>query len=82
MVDQVFHYLSQMQDYYICYREDVQDLLSFVCTSNAFFGDNILDQKSLQGYIMKLLNGVIAWRANHQDTVTTLSTKTELLVIS
>ncbi len=57
--DRVFHYLFQKQDYCICYWGDSQDLSSFVCASNASFGNNTLDQKSSQGYIMKLFGGVV-----------------------
>ena len=64
-------------------RGDLEDDTSlFVCASNALFGDNTLDRKSLQGYIMKLLGGPVAWRANKQDTVTTLSTEAELVAVS
>ena len=44
--------------------------------------DNTTDWKSLQGYIITLFGGLIAWRANKQDTVMTLSTEVELLVLS
>ena len=80
--DRVFHYLFRTQDYCICYGGDAQDLSSFVCASDASFGDNTLDRKSSQGYIMKLFGGAVAWRANKQDTVTTSSTEAELLAIS
>ncbi len=79
--DRVFHYLFQTQDYCIRYWGDAQDLSSFIFASNAFFGDNTLDRKSFQGYIMKLFGGEVAWRANKQDTVTSSSTKAELLAI-
>ncbi len=69
--DRVFHYLFQTQDYCIRYRGDAEDLSSFVFAGDAFFGDNTLDQKSSQGYIIKLFGGAVAWRANKQDTVTT-----------
>ena len=53
-------------------RGDAQDLSSFICASDAsLFGDNTLDRKSSQGYIMKLFGGAVPWRANKQDTVTT-----------
>ncbi len=58
--DRVFHYLFQTQDYYIRYKGDEQDLSSFVYASDASFGDNTLDQKSSQGYIMKLFGGAVA----------------------
>ncbi len=79
--DRVFHYLFQTQDYCIRYGGDVQDLSSFVCASDASFGHNTLDQKSSQGYIMKLFGAAVAWRANKKDTVTTSSTEAELLAI-
>jgi hypothetical protein len=51
-------------------------------TSDASFADNTLDRKSSQGYTIKLFGGLIAWRASKQDTVTTLTTKAELLALS
>ena len=50
--------------------------------SNALFADNTLDRKSSQGYAIKLFNGLIAWRASKQDTVTTSTTEAELLALS
>ena len=66
--DRVFHYLFQTQDYCICYWRNAQDLSSFVFPSDASFGDNTLDRKLSQGYIMKLLGGEVALRANKEDT--------------
>ena len=82
--DQVFYYLACTQDHCIRYGgsgDDSQDISLFLCASNASFGDNTIDRKSLQGYIMKLFGGPVAWRANKQDTVTTSSTEAELLAI-
>ncbi|KAK1918692.1 hypothetical protein P3342_001741 [Pyrenophora teres f. teres] len=50
--------------------------------SDASFADNTLDRKSSQGYAIKLFNGIIAWKANKQDTVTTSTTEAELLALS
>ncbi len=58
--DRVFHYLFQTQDYCIRYWGDEQDLSSFVYASDASLSDNTLDQKSSQGYIMKLFGGAVA----------------------
>ena len=83
--DRVFHYLARTQDHCIRYggsRDDSQDISLFLCASDASFGDNTIDQKSSQGYIMKLFGGPVAWQANKQDTVTTSSTEAELLAIS
>ncbi len=60
---------------------DSQDLSSFVFASNASFGDNTLDWKSLQAYIVKFFDGAVASEANKQDTVTTSSTEAELSTI-
>ena len=50
--------------------------------SDASFADNTLDRKSSQAYVMKLFGGVIGWRANKQDTVTTSTTEAELLSLA
>jgi hypothetical protein len=50
--------------------------------SDASFADNTIDRKSSQGYAIKLFGGLISWRANKQDTVTTSTTEAELLALS
>ena len=50
--------------------------------SDASFADNSRDRKSSQGYTVTLFGGIIAWRANKQDTVTTSTTEAELLALS
>jgi hypothetical protein len=55
---------------------------NFVVASDASFADNTADRKSSQAYAMKLFNGLIGWRANKQDTVTTSTTESELLALS
>jgi hypothetical protein len=50
--------------------------------SDASHADNTLDRKSSQGYAIKFFGGLIAWRANKQDTVTTSTTEAELLALS
>ena len=53
----------------------------FICASNALFADNSVNRKSLQGYIIKLFRGLIAWRANKQGIVIALSIEAELLAL-
>lgn len=50
--------------------------------SDSSFGDNTLDRKSSQAYILMLFGGVIGWRASKQDTVTTSTTDAELLSLA
>ena len=53
----------------------------FLVATDASFADN-RDRKSSQAYVMVLFGGVIGWRANKQDTVTTSTTEAELLSLS
>jgi len=55
---------------------------NFEVASDASFADNSIDWKSSQAYAMKLFGGLIGWRANKQDTVTTSKTEAELLALS
>ena len=41
--DRVFYYLAQTQDHCICYGREARDLSSFICASDASFGDNSID---------------------------------------
>jgi len=54
----------------------------FVVASNASFADNSIDRKSSQAYTIKLFGGLVGWRANKQDTVTTSITEAELLALA
>jgi hypothetical protein len=76
-------------DRVLCYLDRTKALaLQFgggndlVVSSDASFADNSIDRKSSQAYTMKLLGGLIGWRANKQDTVTTSTTEAELLALS
>ncbi|OHW89539.1 retrotransposon hobase [Colletotrichum incanum] len=50
--------------------------------SDASFADNSIDRKSSQAFAIKLFGGLIGWRANKQQTVTTSTTEAELLALS
>src|SRR5436190_13013591 len=80
--DRTIQYLYNTKGRALRYEGDDNGARSFICASDASFADNTIDRKSFQGYIMLLFGGPIAWRANKQDTVTTLSTKAELLALS
>jgi hypothetical protein len=55
---------------------------SLEITSDASFADNLPDRKSTQAYTIRLFGGLVAWRSNKQDTVTTSTTEAELLALS
>ncbi|KAE8548982.1 hypothetical protein EYB25_009365 [Talaromyces marneffei] len=54
----------------------------YTVSTDASFGDNTLDRKSSQAYVMTLFGGTIGWQANKQDTVTTSTTEAELLALA
>ena len=76
--DRVLVYLKRYKDYGLQFGGGDD----FVIASDASFADNSLDRKSSQAYAMKLFNGLVGWRANKQDTVTTSTTEAELLALS
>jgi hypothetical protein len=53
----------------------------FTGASNAAYANNP-DRKSSKGYIFSLFGGLINWKASKQKTVTTSTTKAELLALS
>ena len=55
---------------------------NFLVATDTSFTDNSMNQKSSQVYVMILFEGIIRWRANKQNTVTTSTTKAELLLLS
>ena len=77
--DRVLLYLSRYRNLGLQFggKDD-----TFTVASDASFADNTLDRKSSQAYAMKLFGGLIGWRANKQDTVTTSTTEAELLALS
>jgi hypothetical protein len=73
----------------LCYLQSTRFLAlqfgggdDFEVASDASFADNTLDRKSSQAYAMKLFGGLIGWKANKQNTVTTSTTEAELLALS
>jgi hypothetical protein len=54
---------------------------NLVVASDAFFANNSINRKSLQAFAMKLFGGLIGWRANKQNTVTTSTTEAKLLAL-
>jgi len=76
--DQVLHYLHNTRR--LALQLGGED--DFVVASNASFADNSIDRKSSQAYTIKLFGGLVGWRANKQDTVTTSITEAELLALA
>ena len=54
----------------------------FLASSDTSFANNFDTRQSSQGYTFMLFNGAIDWKALKQKTVTTSSTKADLLALS
>ncbi|TIC93799.1 Retrovirus-related Pol polyprotein from transposon TNT 1-94 [Colletotrichum higginsianum] len=81
--DRVLRYLYKTRYLCLCFGAapgSANDALEVA--SDASFGDNTLCRKSSQAFAMKLFGGLVAWRANKQDTVTTSTTEAELLALT
>lgn len=76
--DRVLLYLKRYRDLGLQFGGDD----AFLVASDASFADNTVDRKSSQAYAMRLFGGLIGWRANKQQTVTTSTTEAELLALS
>jgi hypothetical protein len=55
---------------------------NLVVASDAFFADNSTNRKSSQAFAIKLFSGLIGWRANKQNTVTTSIIEIKLLALA
>lgn len=76
--DRVLLYLLRYRDFGLQFGGHDE----FLVASDASFADNTVDRKSSQAYTMQLFGGLIGWRANKQETVTTSTTEAELLALS
>ena len=54
----------------------------FFCASDAAFADDRETRKSTSGFLYKLFGGPTDWHSMKQKTVTTSSTKAELLALT
>jgi hypothetical protein len=52
------------------------------CACDAAYADDITTRRSTEGFLFQLFSGAIDWKSSRQKTVTTSSTKAELLSLS
>jgi hypothetical protein len=80
----VLRYLEYTKHYAIKYEMDSNQVRRtiFLASSDASFADDIETRKSSQGFVFKLFNGAIDWKASRQRSVTTSSTEAELHALS
>jgi hypothetical protein len=76
--DRAFMYLYNTRQLflYFCGQDNL------VIASDASFANNSTNRKSLQAFAIKLFGGLIGWRADKQDIVTTSTTEAELLALA
>jgi hypothetical protein len=77
-VDRALMYLYNIRQLFL--RFGGQDNL--MVASDASFANNSTNRKSSQAFAIKLFSGLIGWRTNKQDTITTLTIKAELLALA
>jgi hypothetical protein len=86
LIDGVIRYLWATRGYIIRYDSQVdggsESARAFICHNNASFANDVIDRKSSQGYTIMLFGGLINYRANRQNTVTTSTIEVELLALS
>jgi hypothetical protein len=86
LIDEIIRYLWATRGYIICYNGQIngesKSAKAFICYNNASFANDVINQKSSQNYIMMLFGGLISYRANRQNTITTSIIEAELLALS
>jgi hypothetical protein len=64
------------------YKTDQNQTQVLKIAADASFADDMSTRRSSQGYLIKLFNGPIMWQSSKQKTVSTSTTKVELLSLS
>jgi hypothetical protein len=86
LIDGIIRYLWATRGYTIRYNGQInggsKPAKAFICHNNALFANNVINRKSSQNYIIMLFRKLISYRANRQNTVTTLTTEAKLLALS
>jgi hypothetical protein len=80
IANRVIAYLNDIKNFVIEFSEKFLEI--FLYASDAAFADDELIRKSSNGYLFKLYDDSIDWRAVKQVTMTTFSIETELLILS
>jgi hypothetical protein len=81
-IEHTLHYLVGTRYRAILYDGKTVQKRLFVTSSDSVFADDSITRFSLYGYCFSLYSGVIYYKAVKGRTVTTSSTKAELLAIS
>ena len=76
--DQIILYLYAIRFLAIEYNGAFTDIDVFIIANNVSFADDLEIQHSLQGYMISLFGGPVAWKTSKQDIVTTSTTEAEL----
>jgi hypothetical protein len=79
--DRTLQYLCSTRIYAIEFSGE-NDAQIFKCAIDTAYADDAVSRRSSDGFLFQLYGGAIDWRAGKQKTVTTSSTKAELLSLS
>ena len=82
-VDRTIAYLKLIKRFVIRFNPDFSiNNLTFIDSSDVSFADDFLIKYSSQGYVFKLFEDMIDWKAFKQRTVITSSIEAELLTVT
>jgi hypothetical protein len=82
VADQTLEYLVGTKYLAIEFNGNQPDRRIFITSSDSAFADNTITHNSSYGFCFSLFGGVIHYKAVKGTTVTTSSTKAELLALS
>lgn len=77
----IVRYLKQTIDYKLTFVDDCSGNI-LKCNVDSDWGNDIVDRKSVTGYILKLFNCPVIWTSKKQQTVSISSTEAEYLAVS
>ena len=81
-VDQVLYYLVGTKNLALVFDRIVCDPLILVGYVDANWGENLVDRKSITGYVFLLCGAAISWKSKRQDTVAKSTMESEYMALS
>lgn len=79
---QVLRYLNQTKDYGLKFTKSYNSEITLKSYVDADFANNVIDRKSISGFVIKLNNNVIFWKTKKQNVVTLSSAESEYVALS
>lgn len=81
-VDQVFHYLAGTKDLALVFNRTIENATTLYGYVDANWGEDLVDRKSITGYVFLLCGSAISWKSKRQDTVARSTMEAEYMALS